>query len=69
MSTYEELIAHKKTVAEIAKHAGADSLAYISIDGNVFCFVFLCCICVTFCMLRVMCAWLSVYACLLLFIV
>jgi amidophosphoribosyltransferase len=33
MSTYSELIANKKTVDEIGKFLGADSLAYLSIDG------------------------------------
>lgn len=33
MSTYEELIANKKSVEEIRKFIGADSLHYISMDG------------------------------------
>jgi len=33
MSTYSELIAHKKSVEEIRKHANADSLVYITIEG------------------------------------
>jgi amidophosphoribosyltransferase len=33
MSTREEMIAHERTVEEIADHLGADSLAYLSIDG------------------------------------
>lgn len=33
MSTYEELIANKKTVDEIRKFIGADSLYYISLEG------------------------------------
>ncbi len=33
MSTYEELIANKKTVDQICKFLDADSLQYISIDG------------------------------------
>lgn len=33
MSTYEELIANKKSVEEIRKFLGADSLGYLSIDG------------------------------------
>ena len=33
MSTYSELIAHKKSVDEIRKYIGADSLSYISLDG------------------------------------
>lgn len=33
MATYEELIAHRKTVEEIRDHIGADSLAYLSHAG------------------------------------
>jgi len=33
MSTYEELIANKKTVEEIRKFIGADSLYYVSLEG------------------------------------
>jgi amidophosphoribosyltransferase len=33
MSTREEMIAHNKTEAEIAAELGADSLAYLSLDG------------------------------------
>ena len=33
MSTREEMIAHGRTVAEIAAELGADSLAYLSLDG------------------------------------
>ncbi len=33
MSTYEELIAHNKSVEEIKDHIGADSLYYISLEG------------------------------------
>jgi amidophosphoribosyltransferase len=33
MATYGELIAHTKDVDAICKHVGADSLAYLSIDG------------------------------------
>ena len=33
MSTREEMIAHKRTVEEIADELGADSLAYLSMDG------------------------------------
>lgn len=33
MSTYNELIANKKSVEEIGRFLGADSLAYISLDG------------------------------------
>jgi amidophosphoribosyltransferase len=33
MSTSEEMIAHGRTVAEIAKELGADSLAYLSLGG------------------------------------
>ena len=35
MQTYEEFIAQKKTIKEIEKQIGADSLAYISIEGLV----------------------------------
>ncbi len=33
MSTREEMVAHNRTVEEIAKELGADSLAYLSMDG------------------------------------
>jgi amidophosphoribosyltransferase len=33
MSTYSELIANRKSVNEIARFLGADSLAYLSIEG------------------------------------
>ncbi len=33
MSTREEMIAHERTIDEIAEHIGADTLAYLSIDG------------------------------------
>ena len=33
MSTREEMIAHERTVEEIAAELGADSLAYLSLDG------------------------------------
>jgi amidophosphoribosyltransferase len=33
MSTREEMIAHKRTVEEIADELDADSLAYLSMDG------------------------------------
>ena len=33
MSTREEMIAHGRTVAEIAAELGCDSLAYLSLDG------------------------------------
>jgi len=33
MSTREEMIAHERTVPEIAAELGADSLAYLSLDG------------------------------------
>ena len=33
MSTREEMIAHKRTVEEIADELGADSLAYLSMEG------------------------------------
>ena len=35
MSTREEMIAHERTEAEIAAELGADSLAYLSLDGRV----------------------------------
>jgi amidophosphoribosyltransferase len=33
MSTPQEMIAHGRSVAEIAAELGADSLAYLSLDG------------------------------------
>jgi amidophosphoribosyltransferase len=33
MSTREEMIAHERTVDEIARELGADSLAYLSMEG------------------------------------
>jgi len=33
MATYDELIAHRMSVEEICHHIGADSLAYLSIEG------------------------------------
>jgi amidophosphoribosyltransferase len=33
MSTREEMIAHKREVADVARELGADSLAYLSLDG------------------------------------
>jgi amidophosphoribosyltransferase len=33
MGTYDELIAHRYTVSEICKYVGAESLAYLSLDG------------------------------------
>jgi amidophosphoribosyltransferase len=33
MSTREEMIAHERTVQEIAAELGCDSLAYLSLDG------------------------------------
>jgi amidophosphoribosyltransferase len=33
MSTREEMIAHDRTEEEIARELGADSLAYLSLDG------------------------------------
>jgi amidophosphoribosyltransferase len=33
MGRYEDLIAHKRTVAEICEHVGADSLHYLSVEG------------------------------------
>ncbi len=33
MSTREEMVAHGRTVDEIAEHLGCDSLAYLSLDG------------------------------------
>jgi amidophosphoribosyltransferase len=34
MSTSEEMIAHERTVEEIAAELGADSLAYLSLEGT-----------------------------------
>jgi amidophosphoribosyltransferase len=33
MSTREEMIAHGRSVGQIAEELGADSLAYLSLDG------------------------------------
>ncbi len=33
MGTYDELIAHRMSVPEICRYVGADSLAYLSLDG------------------------------------
>jgi amidophosphoribosyltransferase len=33
MATYDELIAHRRTVEEIRQHVGADTLAYLSHEG------------------------------------
>ena len=33
MSTREEMVAHERTIDEIAEEVGADSLAYLSLDG------------------------------------
>jgi len=33
MSTSEEMIAHERSVAQIAEELGADSLAYLSLEG------------------------------------
>jgi amidophosphoribosyltransferase len=33
MSTREEMVAHGRTVDEIAEELGADSLAYLSLEG------------------------------------
>ena len=33
MSTREEMIAHDRSIEEIAKELGADSLAYLSLEG------------------------------------
>jgi amidophosphoribosyltransferase len=33
MSTPQEMIAHDRTVAEVAAELGADSLAYLSLEG------------------------------------
>jgi amidophosphoribosyltransferase len=33
MGRHEDLIAHKRTVAEICEHVGADSLYYLSVEG------------------------------------
>lgn len=35
MATYPELIAHRMTIEEIRVHLGADSLAYLSLDGLI----------------------------------
>jgi amidophosphoribosyltransferase len=33
MSTREEMVAHERSVDEIARELGADSLAYLSLEG------------------------------------
>ncbi|MEA2373715.1 MAG: amidophosphoribosyltransferase, partial [Thermoleophilaceae bacterium] len=33
MSTREEMVAHDRTVEEVARELGADSLAYLSLEG------------------------------------
>jgi len=33
MGTYNDLIAHKRTVDEIRQYVGADSLHYLSLEG------------------------------------
>jgi amidophosphoribosyltransferase len=33
MSSREEMVAHERTIDDIAEHLGADSLAYLSLDG------------------------------------
>jgi amidophosphoribosyltransferase len=33
MSTREEMIAHERSVAQVAAELGADSLAYLSLEG------------------------------------
>ena len=33
MSTREEMVAHERTVDEVAEHLGTDSLAYLSLEG------------------------------------
>ncbi len=33
MSTREEMVAHERTIDEVAEHVGADSLAYLSLEG------------------------------------
>jgi amidophosphoribosyltransferase len=33
MSTRQEMIAHDRSVADVAKELGADSLAYLSLEG------------------------------------
>ena len=33
MHTREEMVAHERTVEEVAEHVGADSLAYLSLEG------------------------------------
>ncbi|WP_129671750.1 amidophosphoribosyltransferase [Candidatus Chloroploca sp. Khr17] len=35
MATYPELIAHRLTIPEICQHLGADSLAYLSLEGLI----------------------------------
>lgn len=35
MATYKELIAHRMSVSEICEQIGADSLAYLSLDGMI----------------------------------
>jgi amidophosphoribosyltransferase len=34
MSTSEEMVAHERSVEEIARELGADSLAYLSLEGT-----------------------------------
>jgi amidophosphoribosyltransferase len=33
MSTYEEMVAHGRSIEEIARELGCDSLAYLSLEG------------------------------------
>jgi amidophosphoribosyltransferase len=35
MATYPELIAHRMSIPEICAHLGADSLAYLSLEGLI----------------------------------